>query len=54
MRGSSSRATKRLEPGAALGERKLAQIFVAFGEQIVGAQMRRKSGQQFRASRFFG
>ena len=34
------------EPRAALGERALAQVLVAVDQQIVGAQMRRKFGQQ--------
>ena len=46
MRGSSSRATKCFEPRAARGERKLAQVLVAVGEQIVGAQMRGKLGHE--------
>ena len=39
---------------AALGERQLAQILVAVGEQIVGAQMRGKFRHQLAASRFCG
>ena len=46
-RGSSSRATNCFEPRAARGERKLAQILLAVGEQIVGAQMRGKLGHEF-------
>jgi hypothetical protein len=34
------------EPGAALGKRPLAQILLAIGQQIVGAQMRRKFRHQ--------
>ena len=48
MRGSSSRAMKRFEPRAPLGERQLAQILVAVDQQIVGAQMRGKFGEQLR------
>ena len=36
------------EPRATLGERQLAQILLAVGEQIVGAQMHRKLRHQLR------
>ena len=34
------------QPGAARGERQRAQILVAVGEEVIGAQMRGKFGQQ--------
>ncbi len=46
MRGSSSRAMNCFQPRAPLRERTLAQVFLAFDQKIVGAQMRGKFRQQ--------
>ena len=46
MRGSSRRATKRLQPRAALGERQLAQVLVAVDQEVVGARCAGIVGQQ--------
>ncbi len=52
MRSSPSPRDEIFKPRPALGKGPFAQILVAVGEEIVGAQMRGKFGDQFRRDAF--